>query len=609
MNEHDDLDGVGDELSPAMRGRRKALASLIGGFAVPLLPHVPWAPGSGVVATHPPQHVAHDARCGNEALVFPITDPASVIKAAMAVGIEAIPVVGGILGAIFALIWPENGTSIWDQIKDNVTKLVHGAVEDEMLRRLNSDLNGMKAVAGDHLDRIEEYLALPSEYAHSRLLTSIDATHKKFKDKAELFKNDKSLSLKARCQMLPLYVQLANLHLVFLRDAAVNASAYGFDEHGAAIFLNDLHKSLRAHQDYVDTTLPALFDALRAEYEAKRGNVEFSTGSGMIEDGFLATGAWESKKNENNTRSLLIAFVDDYRKLWPHLLPGAAPAAPLTRELWFGPYGVPDCREIGVLPRNVRRVGADYVADPKPDVVMPASNAGHAIRHVGVPQINVRKRAKWRFPRNFEVYREGDGLPVLPNTWGFSLAPHEGGPVVGMRVDTAFYRSRGSRLVTLGHLVSAVHFKQDNKQVRSIGSSDFTGQEIKSHSGEDVPVPDGHILHEIHQCTTVRELYKEIGDASAESVGSVMFSFKLADPELHATNRELLRRVFIASPVKLSVDDLVDMELRLERANSTMALPSKRAGLRSRLEHEMDVEHLIGDREAFWQYVREIASD
>jgi len=615
MNEHHDVDIVDDELSPAMPERRKVLASLIGGFAMPLLPHVPWATNSGVVATPPQRHAAHGASCGD--FTFGITDPMNVMKAAMAVGINAIPLVGGMLGALFELVWPNSAATIWDEIKENVAKMVSEAIENEMLRQRSLQLSGMRQVLADHLNRIDGYLESHSEIAHSRLVASVDTTGKLFKYNAELFKNDGSLALHTRCQLLPLYAQLANLHLVFLRDMAVNAVAYGFDEHGAAVLLKDFHDALNGHMAYVDAVLPPLFAGLHDEYEANRDRIRSDSSNGFGDHGWSATGAWESKKAENNMRNLLIVCVDDYRRLWPSMEPGAAPAPELDRQLWFGPYGVPDCRDLGLIPihhsqlppnRPDKEWGKEWIFDRKPDVAMPPPNPGGPIRHVGVPQISVEKRNKWRFPRNFEVYREGDGKPVLPNTWGFSLAAQDGGPVIGVRVDRALYISRGiTKNCATGYLVSAIHFKRGNNQVMSVGSSDFTGREIKGHEGEDAPVPKGHVLHEIHQCSTVRKLYEHIGEKGAESVGSVMFSFKLADPALHAANQRLLDLVATTSPRKLSTNDLVDMELRLENANPQTVSPSKRASVRSRLEHEMELEHLEEDRAAFWRRIKAIA--
>ncbi len=613
MNQHDDFDVSDDEFTSVMQRRRMVLASLLGGFAMPLLPNAPWAPGSGVMATHPPRHLANGVRCGDDDIVFPITDPVSVVKAALAVSINAIPVVGGILGAIFELLWPASGMSVWDQIKDNVTKLVHGAIEDEMLRRLDAVVRGLEDVARDHLKRIRDHMRSNSPDTRNRLEISIEVTNKLFIEKLALFKNDAALSLRARCQILPLYAQLANLHLVFLRDAAVNAAAYGFDVHGTEILLEDFLDALKNHEKHVDTVLPTLFDALRAEYEANRDKIRVDDSNGFGAPGWSATGAWESKKIENNTRSLLVDFVEDYRKLWPHMEPGAAPAPLLTRELWFGPYGVPDCSDINCIPRLHH--DGHWVFDRKPEVVMPASNPGRAIRHISVPQIDVKRSSsvRWRFPRNFEVYREGDGLtPPSSNIFGISLAPQWGGPVVGIRVDTALYISRSiSKDCATGYLVSGVYFKQHDGRTHSVGSSGDVAREIKGYSGEDAPVPAGHILHEIHQCSTVRGLYRNLGkDAppGTESVGSVMFSFKLADPALHLKD-ELLRRVFVASPTQLSANDLVDMELRLEGANPKAASPSKRAGLRSQVEHEMEAEHLVGDREAFWRRIDAITGD
>jgi len=599
MNEHDDVDGIDGELSPAMRGRRKVLASLVGGFAMPLLPHVPWAPNSGVVATHRPKQLAHGVRCDTPVIEFPINDPVNVLKAGLSFGLNLIPGVGSLIATIFDLLWPAfGGESIWDQIKDNVTKLVNDAIDEERERQLGDAVKGLKDVAAVHLSWVKHHRDVNSAESRAHLTASIVATCLFFVNARSAFQDKPQLSLHARCRILPMFVQLANLELVVRRDAAVHAIAYGFEKATADKHMREFLDALDYYEKHVDETLTKLFDGLRDEYQSHRGEYRADQSNGGGATGYSATGAWGWKKVENNARSLLTALVDDYRKLWPHMLPDSPDAPLLTRELWFGPYGVPDLRDIG----------AGAVSN-LPDVVMPQPNPGAPIRHIGVPQVNnVKKRDKWRFPRNFEVYREGDGRPVLPNTWGFSTTTQDGGPVTGARVDTALYISRGGfKDCATGFLVSAMHFRQGKDRVRSVGSSDFKGQEIKGQGGEDVPVPDGHVLHEIHQCSTVRKLYENIGDHGAQSVGSVMFSFKLADPSLHAASRKLLEIFARTTPQPPAVNDLADLELRMENMNPASVAPSKRAGLRAQIEHEMETEHWEEDRAAFWHNIQAIA--
>ncbi len=596
-----------------MPQRRALMASLLGGLALPLLPNAPWSDD----ALRTPWRSASRGQSCDDDRVLPVTDPANVIKAFISVGIAEVPVVGGVFAAIFDLLWPENGQSVWDQIKDKVSSLVQGAVEEEMLRRLNAVVNGMERVAGDHLKRIQQYQESRSSLTQGRLVASIDTTNKMFLEKIDLFANDARLSLRARCQILPLYAQLANFHLVLLRDAAVFARDYGFDEHGAAVLLEDFNEALEQHKAHVDATLHVLYGELRAEYEANRGKVRHDASNSFADSGWSATGAWESKKIENNTRSLLVAFVEDYRQLWPGMAPGAARPPALTRELWFGPYGVPDCRDLGNLPRQKLdergKWNGEWVFDRNPEVVMPPSNPGRSIRYLGVPQIDIRRTASahWRFPRNFEVYREGDGLTPTQKHFGISLAPQHGGPVIGVRVDTALYISRPpTRDCATGFLVSGVYFKQRDGRVSSVGSSGAVAREIKNYSGEDVPVPDGHVLHEIHQCSTVRKLYKNLGKdapANTESVGSVMFSFKLADPALHLQD-ELLRRLFISSPKALSAGEVVDFEHRMGSGKGKSLSAAQRARLRADVEQEIKDEHWLEDRKAFWRRLDESGS-
>lgn len=591
--------------------RRKALRRMACGALVPLaapaaaslLTPLPKATAESPLAT--PGHTRCDGTrsASSGSLVLPGSDPINVLKAMMSIGIGSIPVVGGALAVIFELFWPVDGRSAWEHVKDEVRRMVDQAIDTEVQTQLGLTIDGVRGALSDHLAAIRHCTgpnAKPEDQA--LILSSAQTLQQLFSLKAPLFKRDASqLTLDGRCQVLPLYVQVANLHLAFLGDTATHAARYGFSEASTGLFREYFRNAIAEHCAYVDRALPKLFNELEARYQSRRSEMREDTAPGS-KHSFVATGAWWGKKEQNLRRALLITCVEDYRALWPHIAGNTARPAPLTREIVLGPYGAPDVADIGGL-------NGHY-----PDVPPAVVNPGRPIRHVCVPQIDVarKKKPSWRFPRNFEVYREGDGHTVPGDRFGISLDPKYGGNVVGMRVDTSLYISRtvnplSDMPCTSGWLVTGVYFTQEDGQTRSVGSSGSVEGEIKGSDGEDVPVPRGHRLWEIQQTSTVKQLYRNIGE-NTESVGSVMFAFRLIDPTL-AVPPELLERLYVASPVELGVNDLVDLDQRIMAARGDAPTPAEKAALRTHLDHEIAVEQLAADRAAFWDKIEREALD
>jgi len=129
-------------------------------------------------------------------------------------GLDQVPVVGDLLSHLLEIFWPESQEDIWAQIKDKVTALVDQKITTDDFNRLQAVLGSVSQGGGLQQD-MQNFLNAVSttnnngedpkdtwNTANGNFTTNITAFEQ---DGLELL-------------LLPMFAQVANLHLTLLRD-------------------------------------------------------------------------------------------------------------------------------------------------------------------------------------------------------------------------------------------------------------------------------------------------------------------------------------------------------------------------------------------------------
>lgn len=135
-------------------------------------------------------------------------------ETAIATGLNEIPVVGGILAGLLEIFWPQSQQDIWAEIKDKVEALIGQAISQEVYSRVESELgtadqnDGLVGVLNNFLGSISK--TNPNGQGAKDTWTSANTA---FIAAASTFQQSGYEVL-----LLPLFAQLANLHLTLLRE-------------------------------------------------------------------------------------------------------------------------------------------------------------------------------------------------------------------------------------------------------------------------------------------------------------------------------------------------------------------------------------------------------
>jgi hypothetical protein len=607
-------------------GRREALRRLVAGAAaVPLATLAPAAlaepgwvgDGCGLppdTDVNPRQGTFGTGGVRRDA-TFGFGDVYTDLKTAIGVGLGAIPVVGGALAAVVGLLWPvAGGNSVWDKVKDKVEAMIKSEVQRQALDSMKADIAGLQTVLANHLVKVKAYLNSRGDPdQRTRLIASIEATEAEFIVRAAHFMWGDTDEWHEKA--LPLFAQFATLHLTFYQDILVHGTrSYAFAPVFVDTYLGNFDTALASYVQHADQILPRVRTAIDGSYQQARSQGEFVSGQTSDHFDVIATGAWRAKRDANTRANALVVLVEDFRQLWPPMRHPELPRQPLSRELWYGPYGVPGANSIGAHTQATTIPYGGSLVAPYPDVPAPIASPPQALRYVSVATLGYKrdgKLASWNFPSAIDLLRSNDGQSPPSGRFGISLDERWGGPVVGVRIDSGSFISRTSNFfssmpVAAGYLCSMLYFTQADGGIHAVGSN-VVGKEFRSYSGEDVPVPGSHVLSGVHAASIEHRLYLNTG-TDLRSISSVQFGFRLIDPTLTPKVSQLAR-FLIACPVLPALSDLVAMHVGVADANGVEVTPAAATELLARISEFVDVNELADERELYWQRLEQIAQE
>jgi|GEM_PF-1502863 len=577
---------------PADPGRREALRRFSASAMLPLAAALPFAASAQTTPVYPPAPetippfpsvcmrpgLVDGLSAASAGVTFPFEDPLNDLKTVFDIGLNLIPGIGGVLAAVFDLFFPAlSGPNLWDQIKQKIEAAINQAIEEEAIKAMQVALRGSEAPSaspGGLQGLVGTFVRDIGNYRPGDTLLDGEAINIRstFIDQVGFFQ-----PLGWEQQTLPLFVQFANLHLLFLREVIRHGANYGVAQDTITALQSDIdgytdsqgvhHDGyLKQYCDYVDTTLPGVKAKLQQKYESAQNvdwyegtNLEICTAadgnSGDADlDGYIPVGAWKAKQQQNAILTLMTHAVEDYRALWPTMMDAGGSGVSLPREVYLGPYGIPDMRDLGITLQGDPDNGWAFNGVPAVAAPVPAAAP---LDYIAVPCTSITSQKRnWAFP-NAVVFNT-----PMPNMFGISLAEQWGGPVVGVKVDVGKYISRTSNPFSgmpcsAGYLIGEIYFTQQNGHTHVVGGDDRVYKEMKSFSGEVLGVPQGHMLSGVTEVGTVRQLYDNVGASGRASIGSLIFGFRLIDPDLKLSSAPSLLRSLYVSSASGDFDDLI----------------------------------------------------
>jgi len=556
-------------LSESIDRERRAALRRIGGIAL-----LPLLASSGWGALLASGEARADDSCSQVAANADdpsYSDKMAKVGSVISAGLSAIPEVGGVLNLLFSIFWPmpsDPQPDIWSEIKDKVQGLIDTSIDALVESQMQQAVTGAHDALLGFLQLVQAYQAEPSPQMALLIQQSIFSTHQLLLQQAPSFQ-----PAGWQKQVLPYFAQFANMHLVFLRDVIWFGKDNGLVDGVIDYFYQQFDIVVNRYCKHVDITLPGLFADYESSYQAARGTVEtivcddggaFSDPSDYVR---LASGAWKARKKQIQIRTSYTLMVQDFRDRWPTMLnrlDGAAP--PLTRELFYGPYGIPELRDIGLCPGNHCVQPGYSMAQPYPDVAMPGASPVAAISHLsGNTEGGI---TDWL--SEIKVNRFDDGVVPPDIGWLIDLTQKS---ITGITVQVAQYKWEDEESVRYGaaggHAVARLDLTFSDNSTQQVGHADVTGfphhsQTTITYVANDIGLAPGHRASSFHSLSSVTTLYKKYAHDENDghvSQGTLAIGARLIDPDTPLP-ASLVQTLYVASVKAVTVDQAVEIVAR-----------------------------------------------
>jgi len=312
-----------------------------------------------------------------------------IARDAVTTGLNAVPVVGGLLSGLLGILWPESkGPTVWEQIADQVKDVVGIAIDTAVLNTALKDLDGLRAVSDDFASHAQTEGA------------SGDATKDKFyAAQAEFLERIPSLQIEAEAQkLLPIFARAVNLHLALMRDGLIFGADWGMG----------------------DGDLTALRDTFQAHVTAYKEYAEKHVA--MPEPGpVVLTGYKTSDWGRSNRYSRYMTFtVSDHAHYWPYFDPEKTPGGD-PKKMAPPPRRVIYCDPIA----NIENDGPLITNPPEKNWVKDISvGGGRVVQDITLTMANSDQPGGVRFVGTGKEHPETHG--------GFNLSVAEDGQIASL---------------------------------------------------------------------------------------------------------------------------------------------------------------------------------
>ncbi|PER90952.1 insecticidal delta-endotoxin Cry8Ea1 family protein, partial [Bacillus cereus] len=198
-------------------------------------------------------------------------DYLEVLKELYTTALDAAAVATGMEGLTFLVpflncLFPKKESDVWEQIKPKVQALINEKLDErfteETLNTLVFKLQGLSKNMttlssainvlngkGDHPVGILLFAKTDKEKQQEQVQMAVKDVFANINAMSEEFKNSKYA-----IASLPLYTQLANIHIGLLKDVAEHGDAWGFDKDTQDQYKADLQKAIKTYSNQVYET-------------------------------------------------------------------------------------------------------------------------------------------------------------------------------------------------------------------------------------------------------------------------------------------------------------------------------------------------------------------
>lgn len=265
-------------------------------------------PAAGLAMTLP---YVHAAPVGVD-----VDDLLDKLKTVVVTAVSMIPEVGGILGAIVSMLWPEPTRDVWGEIRRQVEAMIDEKIDGAVFNLLQAKLTGLG-------DALKLYLHAVAAQDRDTIRMQFIATNTQFVAAAPEFQNPAYA-----WTLLPLFAIFTQFHMALLRDCVLHGKDWGWSAASFADVANEATRTTQAYLAHIDRVTATQ----RAEL-AKRAPSSPGQHQTAIYD------YWQPFEQR------LTLLVDDFRVLLVYLDPVAHPEATRAfpfKDVYSRAYGTAD---------------------------------------------------------------------------------------------------------------------------------------------------------------------------------------------------------------------------------------------------------------------------
>ncbi|MCA6091827.1 RICIN domain-containing protein [Streptomyces sp. SCA3-4] len=241
------------------------------------------------------------------------------VKGAVIAGLAAVPGAGPVLAlgasVLMAGLWPDGKDTVWETIREAVEKVVDRKLGDFYGKLMTNELAGIRVLVQQYCEHAKSALhsGVSQETARSSWRAAVDkivSSMPAFRDKD--YKYD----------VLPVFVQAANLHLVLLHDKIRNGRSIGFTDGDIQDARDELAKHFgMKHSPFIGGGYDHYVEAT------------YHDGIKRLRDNKFQSYAY---------MRLMHLAADEYRDIWAQSLDPDHPRKEFERsdvEIFLGPFG------------------------------------------------------------------------------------------------------------------------------------------------------------------------------------------------------------------------------------------------------------------------------
>nr|WAU17184.1 Cry9Bb-like protein [Bacillus thuringiensis] len=161
-------------------------------------------------------------------------------------------IVTGLISSLLGLLWPSNDNDVWEAFMAQIEELIEQRIADQVVRNALDNLTGLRDYYNQYLLALEEWQERPNAVRSTLVFNRFETLHSHFVTSMPSFGSGPG-SERYAVQLLTVYAQAANLHLLLLRDADIYGARWGLRESQIDLYFNELQNRTRDYTNHCVT--------------------------------------------------------------------------------------------------------------------------------------------------------------------------------------------------------------------------------------------------------------------------------------------------------------------------------------------------------------------